>query len=100
MELRRGLVLHDLCVILVREIVPVHSDASTIKVNRAQNRFRRFFRRADRELEGSRSPRCCIHLLRCARFFSILARREATKTGGIGRMPRSVSVIDYKRRLP
>jgi len=48
------LVLHDLCVILVREIVL--ANASTIKVNRARNRFRHFFHRDDRG-EGSRSLR-------------------------------------------
>lgn len=69
------LVLHDLCVILVREIVL--ANASTIKVNRARNRFRRFFHRDDRG-EGSRSLRdVTLYLLlpiRCASFRTACGR--------------------------
>lgn len=75
------LVLHDLCVILVREIVL--ANASTIKVNRARNRFRRFFHRDDRG-EGSRSLRDVTSppSPHPARFFSIcLWERSLERTG-------------------
>lgn len=86
------LVLHDLCVILVREIVL--ADASTIKVNRARNRFRRFFHRDDRG-EGSRSLRdVMLHLLlpiRCASFRSACGRdlsNERSTERDAGEAPR------------
>lgn len=79
------LALHDLCVILVREksyLASPHWWPRAIKVNRARNRFRRFFHRGDWARSNSlHSP------LRPMRFFSICLRGEDLAKRS-GRRPR------------